>query len=901
MSLTISGSRPVGTGQRRGFAPLRDLPALLWLTAVVVVSLVHRELPAPRWLLLHLFLLGAVTHSILVWSQHFADALLHTAPTTTAYRARSVRLFLCNLGAVLVVVAVPTDRWPLAAAGATSVALAVGWHAVSLVDQLRHGLGSRFAVTVRYYVASAALLPLGALFGVLMARGLSEQWHVRVMVAHVVVNVLGWMGLTVLGTVVTLWPTMLRTRIAEGAEHTARRALPALLAGLLLAVAGCLADVRPATGAGLLVYAGALVVLARPFVSVGRTKPPAHFATWSVAAGVAWLTGLVAILGVGVLLAPTWMDAHELASALTPGLAAGFGAQVLLGALSYLVPVAVGRGPSGARAANVEMDRGGALRVAVTNAGLLVFLLPTPSAVRVVVSAVVLVALAAFLPLMIRALRAARRARQQPVEPAPRSERSGPAPVAAARPRGQVTGLAATGVALVVLAVAAGVAVDPAALAGTERTPSSAGVAATGLTTRVQVSAADMRFSPDTVQVPAGNRLVIELTNADDSTVHDLVLDSGADSGRLSPGETTTLDVGVVGRDIEGWCSVVGHRQMGMVLHVEVTGLAEATAASDTDTGSMSDMPGMDHGAASPETGTGGPAAAALDLAASPGAGFEAHDPQLPPLGRSRVHRRTFRVTEMQAEVAPGVRQQLWTYNGTMPGPTLHGRVGDRFVIRLVNDTSMGHSIDFHAGETPPDQRMRTIAPGESLVYRFTATHSGAWLYHCSTMPMSVHIANGMFGAVVIDPPGLPRVDKSFLMVQSELYLGDQDGPADATKVMGEQPDAVVFNGYANQYDHDQLEVRAGDRVRIWVVDAGPNRTSGFHVVGEQFDTVFAEGAYLLRRGNAEQGGSQVLSLAAAQGGFVELSFDRPGHYPFVSHLMVDAERGAHGIVHVTR
>jgi nitrite reductase (NO-forming) len=168
-------------------------------------------------------------------------------------------------------------------------------------------------------------------------------------------------------------------------------------------------------------------------------------------------------------------------------------------------------------------------------------------------------------------------------------------------------------------------------------------------------------------------------------------------------------------------------------------------------------------------------------------------------------------------------------------------------------------------------------------------------------MPMSVHIANGMFGAVVIDPPGLPRVDKSFLMVQSELYLGDQDGPVDATKVMGEQPDAVVFNGYANQYDHDQLNVEVGERVRIWVLDAGPNRPTSFHVVGGQFDTVFQEGAYLLRRGNAAQGGSQVLALGPAQGGFVELSFREPGHYPFVSHLMVDAERGAHGTIRVTR
>jgi len=901
---TSTGSRPVGSGTRRGFSPLRDLPALLWLIAVVVVSLAHRDLPAPRWLLIHLLLLGAVTHSILVWSQHFTDALLHNAPTAAAYRNRSARLLLCNAGAALVLFAVPTDRWVVAAVGASSVALAVGWHSASLVAQLRHALGSRFAVTVRYYVASAALLPLGALFGVLMVRGMSEQWHVRIMLAHIIVNVLGWMGLTVLGTVVTLWPTMLRTRIAEGAEEAARRALPLLLAGLLVGVAGCLADLRPLTGAGLLGYVAALVLLARPFVAAARAKPPMHFATWSVAAAVAWLAALVTILGVGVLVAPSWMDAHDLADALTPGLAAGFGAQVLLGAMSYLVPVVVGRGPAGARAANVEMDRGGALRVAIVNVGTAVFLLPAPSPVRVVVSAVVLVAFAAFLPLMFRAMRAARRARQQPIESVPKEQRTGPAPVAADRPRGQVTGLAATGLALVVLAVATGVAFDPAALAGTKHESSAAGITATGQTTRVQVSAADMRFSPDTVEVPAGNRLVIELTNADDTNVHDLVLDSGADSGRLSPGASTVLDVGVVGRDIEGWCSVVGHRQMGMVFHVRVTGLDEAARTSHdhgaTGAGESEEMPGMagtDHAGGSDA----GDAASDLDFAAAPEPGFVAHDPELPAVEESRVHRRTFRVSEVQAEVAPGVRQQLWTYNGSMPGPTLHGRVGDRFVIRLVNDTQMGHSIDFHAGETAPDENMRTIAPGESLVYRFTANRSGIWLYHCSTMPMSVHIANGMFGAVVIDPPHLPRVDKSYLMVQSELYLGAQDGPVDATKVMEEQPDAVVFNGYANQYDHDQIDVKVGERVRIWVLDAGPDRPSSFHVVGEQFDTVFAEGAYLLERGNAERGGSQVLSLGAAQGGFVELSFQEPGHYPFVSHLMVDAERGAHGIFNVTR
>jgi nitrite reductase (NO-forming) len=896
MTATI-GTRttPRDAGRRKSFSPLRDLPAVLWLMAVVLVAVVHRDVTAPRWLLFHLLLLGAVTHSILVWSQHFADALLHNAPTAASYRTRSVRLLLCNVGAVLVVTGVLADHWRLAAAGGSAVALAVGWHSASLFAQLRRALGSRFACTVRYYVASAALLPLGVLFGVLMVRGLPEEWHERVLVAHVAVNVLGWMGITVLGTLVTLWPTMLRTRIADGAEQTARRALPVLLVGILVVVTGCLVGLRPVTGVGFLVYAGAVALLAGPFVSIARTKPPMHFPTWSVAAAVAWLAGLVTVLGVGTLVAPSWMDAHMLAESLTPGLAAGFGAQVLVGALSYLVPVVAGGGPASTRAANLELDRGGALRVAVTNAGVLVFLLPSPSVVKVAVSALVLGALAAFLPLMFRALWVARRAQRAMPRSVSKGRRSGPAAVAATRPKGQRTGLAATGIALVVLAVSTGVALDPHAVAGARHASSSDGVTPTGRTTTVDVTAQNMRFTPDTVQVPAGNRLVIALKNTDNTSVHDLVLDSGADSGRLAPGQSAVLDVGVIGRDVEGWCSVVGHRQMGMVLHVHVVGMTRTEPDQGEGTAVMPGMPGSD------TSGASGTAASDLDFAASPGVGFRAHDPSLPPVEAARVHRRTFRVSDVQADVAPGVRQQLWTYNSTMPGPTLHGRVGDRFVIRLVNDTEMGHSIDFHAGQIAPDRAMRTLAPGRSLVYRFTAHHSGIWLYHCSTMPMSVHIANGMFGAVVIDPPDLPQVAHSYLLVQSELYLGTQGGPADATRVMTEEPDAVVFNGYVNQYDHEPLTAKVGQRIRIWVLDAGPNRPSAFHVVGGQFDTVFEEGAYLLRRDNPEHGASQVLSLGPAQGGFVELSFYEPGRYPFVSHLMVDAERGAHGIIRITR
>jgi nitrite reductase (NO-forming) len=872
---------------RRGFAPLRDLPALLWLVALVGVVLAHPFVPAPRWLMIHLLLLGAVTHSILVWSQHFADALLHTAPRPGDRRQRSSRLGLLNAGVVVVVAGVVTARWPVTAAGAAAVVLAVGWHGVSLLLQMRRALPSRFATTVRYYVAAAAMLPVGATLGVLMARGLGDRAHVEAMLAHAAVNVLGWMGLSVVGTLVNLWPTMLRTRIAEGAERAARRALPVLVGAVLLTDGGALLGLRYIAAAGLVGYLAGLGLLARPFVDTARRKPPAHYATWSVLAAVCWLVGTVAALALAVATAPSWDGVHARVEWFAPALAAGFGAQVLLGALTYLVPMAVGRGPAPTRAANAVLDRGGALRAVLVNAGLLVCLLPVPSVVRVLASALAAAALAAFVPLMLMSLRAARKASATvDLEPAgPR--RRGPAP--GERPRGQVTGLAATGLALVVLAVAAGVAVDPSALAGATRPASAAaGAVATGRTTHVLVRAANMRFSPSTVEVPDGNRLVLDVRNTDTTDVHDLVLDTGDDTGRLSPAESARLDVGVVGRDIEGWCSVVGHRQMGMVFHLHVIGASHARGSARSG---MSGMPGMAVPSPSPRD-------AVLDPQARPGPGFSPRDAVLPPVGKGRVHRRTFTVSDIDRAVAPGVTQRLWTYNGTAPGPILHGRIGDEFVIRLVNDASMGHSIDFHAGTLAPDRPMRTIAPGRSLVYRFRATRAGIWMYHCSSMPMSAHIANGMFGAVVIDPPGLDRVARSYVLVQSELYLGPQGGEVDLAKLAADKPDAVVFNGYANQYDHAPLRAEAGKRVRIWVLDAGPNRASSFHVVGGQFDTVYAEGAYLLRHGS---GGSQALALQPAQGGFVELTFPEPGHYPFISHIMVDAERGAHGLFDVTR
>lgn len=270
-------------------------------------------------------------------------------------------------------------------------------------------------------------------------------------------------------------------------------------------------------------------------------------------------------------------------------------------------------------------------------------------------------------------------------------------------------------------------------------------------------------------------------------------------------------------------------------------------------------------------------------------------DAALAPAPGGTEHTLTLHATESVKEVAPGVTQELWTFNDQYPGPVLRGRVGDLFTVTLVNDGKLGHSIDFHASKVAWNDEMRTIQPGESLVYQYVAKHAGVWMYHCGTAPALHHIGNGMFGALIIDPPDLPPVDHEFVLVQSELYLGPDGQPGNLTKMSSESFDAVVFNGYVNQYKFQPIRVEPAQRVRVWVLDAGPSENSAFHIVGTIFDTVWKEGEYLLRPGPGD-GGSQVLDLRPAQGGFVELSFDEAGLYPIVTHKFSNVGKGALGL-----
>jgi nitrite reductase (NO-forming) len=249
----------------------------------------------------------------------------------------------------------------------------------------------------------------------------------------------------------------------------------------------------------------------------------------------------------------------------------------------------------------------------------------------------------------------------------------------------------------------------------------------------------------------------------------------------------------------------------------------------------------MDHG--------GGEAAAPVE--ANPEAPeYVLRDPAAPELATGEVHEIELIMTERQMTVAEGYEQLVWTFGDEVPGPILRVKVGDLVRITLVNpeENSMPHSIDFHASMVAWNDEMRSINPGEELVYEFEAKYAGVWMYHCGTSPTLMHIANGMFGMVIVEPEGgLPEVDHEFAFVQSEWYLGAQQATIDLNKASAgaPAPDFVVFNGVANQYLDNPIQVPVGETVRAFVLNAGPSIDSSFHVVGTIFHSVIKEGVVL--------------------------------------------------------
>jgi nitrite reductase (NO-forming) len=404
------------------------------------------------------------------------------------------------------------------------------------------------------------------------------------------------------------------------------------------------------------------------------------------------------------------------------------------------------------------------------------------------------------------------------------------------------------------------------------------GGATGGGTESIEVSLTEFAIDPPSVEVPPGTEVIATVTN-DGTMAHDFKVNGETGADMLDPGETVEVSLGVIDESTAAWCTVPGHREAGMEMAITVGG----PAATGTATAA----------------GAGGDGAV-IDPEAMPEADWQPFDPTLRPAPGAREHEITLHAVEAEVEVAPGVTQQAWTFvQGDEPprmgGPVLRGHVGDLFTVTLVNDGELGHSIDFHASQVAWSDEMRTIEPGEQLVYQFRAEFAGAFMYHCGTAPALHHIGNGMYGALIIDPPELAPVDHEFVIVQSELYLGAEGEPGDLDAMVAEDFDAVVFNGYWNQYRFHPIRVEPDERIRVWVIDDGPSENSAFHVVGTIFDTVWREGSYVLQP-DARQGGSQVLDLQPAQGGFVEFSLAEPGFYPIVTHKFANVGKGALGL-----
>jgi len=321
-----------------------------------------------------------------------------------------------------------------------------------------------------------------------------------------------------------------------------------------------------------------------------------------------------------------------------------------------------------------------------------------------------------------------------------------------------------------------------------------------------------------------------------------------------------------------------------------------APAAPASSPSGAGEMPGMATASSAPASAA--PVANAAPSADPNASAYVLRDAIAPAVLPGTVHDVDFPIIEKDMTVAKGFVVHVWTFGGTVPGPVIRVHLGDTVRVHLTNQTQMSHSIDFHASQTAMDHQMVEIPAGGTFTYTFHADYAGVWMYHCGTAPALLHIANGMFGMVIVEPKGgLPKVDNEFAFVQSEWYLGAQGAAVDYGKAnsTAPAPDFVVFNGVANQYKDNPVAIKTGGRTRVFVLDAGPDEDSSFHVVGAIFDTVTKEGIGLVK-GNAGGWGSQAVDLAPAQGAIIEFSPAEDGMYPFVTHAFNFVTHGAIGI-----
>lgn len=258
-------------------------------------------------------------------------------------------------------------------------------------------------------------------------------------------------------------------------------------------------------------------------------------------------------------------------------------------------------------------------------------------------------------------------------------------------------------------------------------------------------------------------------------------------------------------------------------------------------------------------------------------------------------------VLEVVKELADGVQYTFWTFGGEAPGPMIRVREGDLIEFNLHNsgENTTPHNIDLHAVTgTGGGAEASFVVPGQSAGFEFRAVKPGLYVYHCATAPVGLHIANGMYGLILVEPKeGLPTVDREYYVMQSEFYTieeyqtkGLQAFSMD--KALSETPDYVVFNGGVGALTgENSLQAAVGETVRLYVGNAGPNLTSSFHVIGEVFDRVYVEAGTQVAQENV-----QTTTIPAGGSTIVDFEIDVPGSYTLVDHAIFRAmNKGALG------
>lgn len=394
----------------------------------------------------------------------------------------------------------------------------------------------------------------------------------------------------------------------------------------------------------------------------------------------------------------------------------------------------------------------------------------------------------------------------------------------------------------------------------------------------LRLSASEFAFDQPTLRVDPGQRVHLSLQNRG-VIQHNVHVEGSSASLEANPGQTIRGDFTFdTPGTYEFFCSIPGHKEAGM------TGKLIVGDPAPVHIDHTADVQPPAGGVVQP----------------LPEGVTRLPQPQVaPPVGRREpaVVKVDLETREVTALLADGVAYRFWTFNGTVPGPMVRVRQGDTVELTLKNSpgTSLTHSINLHAVNGPGGGSVDTqVVPGEASTIRFQALHPGVYVYHCMTPMVGQHVANGMYGMIVVEPPdGLPKVDREFYLMQGDFYLQGERGQKglrefSLDKLFQEDPEFVAYNGSVGSLTGERaLRAKVGETVRFFFGVGGPNKDSAFHVVGESFDRLYPEGA--------RESLTDVQTTLVPPGGatMVEMKLSVPGHYMVEDHHITRLEKGA--------